>query len=127
MSSGLMDTAPGGESTQYESIHTVTKPTKKSGGQFGEPETEVDVSSEQAAKDHAAAGAATAEKIRYGQAISEHGMGGQTTTSSGSANQDSAYGGAASSADDGAQDAGSRARKEAGYGGAKDMDTEIGG
>lgn len=33
--SGLMNTEVGGENTQYESIHTVTKPHKKSGGQFG--------------------------------------------------------------------------------------------
>lgn len=39
MSQNLMDTSPGGDTnmgtSQYTSIHTVTKPHKKSGGQFG--------------------------------------------------------------------------------------------
>lgn len=35
----------------------------------------------------------TAENIRYGQNVSESGMGGMTTTSTGSANQEGGYGG----------------------------------
>jgi hypothetical protein len=35
MSSKLMDTAPGGETPQYESIKTVDKPTDTQTGQFG--------------------------------------------------------------------------------------------
>lgn len=35
MSDQLMDTEPGGEQTQYESIQTVTKPTSKDEGQLG--------------------------------------------------------------------------------------------
>lgn len=35
MSSNMMDTEKGGESTQYESIHTVTKPHSKQSGQLG--------------------------------------------------------------------------------------------
>jgi len=36
MSSGLMDTVPGGEGDNYEdAIKTVTEPHKKSGGQMG--------------------------------------------------------------------------------------------
>lgn len=37
----------------------------------------------------------TTENIRYGQNISESGMGGMTTTSTGSANQEGGYGGTA--------------------------------
>ncbi|GAB7349208.1 hypothetical protein MBLNU459_g8134t1 [Dothideomycetes sp. NU459] len=123
MSSGLMDTEVGGENTQYESIQTVTNPTKKSGGQFGEPETSVDESPSAAAEAHKARGEQTAENIRYGQAMSEHGMGGQTTTSSGSANNESGYGGTV----DQTEGADAGGRTEQGYGGRKDMDTEIGG
>jgi hypothetical protein len=35
MSSNLMDTAPGGETPQYESIKTVDKPTNTQTGQLG--------------------------------------------------------------------------------------------
>lgn len=35
MSDQLMDTEPGGEQTQYESIQTVTKPSSKEEGQLG--------------------------------------------------------------------------------------------
>ena len=40
---------------------------------------------EQAAAAHAARGEKTAENIRFGEAISEHGFGGETTTSTGTA------------------------------------------
>lgn len=76
----MMDTESGGESTQYESIKTVTVPHSKEGGQLGEVETSTEkpgVDSERAEK--------TADNIRYGQNISESGMGGMTTTSSGTA------------------------------------------
>ncbi|CAD0111581.1 unnamed protein product [Aureobasidium uvarum] len=72
MSQNLMDTQPGGDTegstSQYTAINTVTVPHKKSGGQFGI----------EAAK-KAEEGEKTAEKIRYGQSLSENGMGGQTT------------------------------------------------
>ncbi|KAL8919334.1 MAG: hypothetical protein Q9208_006833 [Pyrenodesmia sp. 3 TL-2023] len=63
MSSGLMDTEP------------------------GEPETQPDTVDQQQEQDKAARGAKTAENIRYGQTISEGGMGGKTTEAGGSANQ----------------------------------------
>ncbi|KAK5086962.1 hypothetical protein LTR05_004133 [Lithohypha guttulata] len=91
MSSNMMDTEKGGESTQYESIHTVTKPHSKQSGQLGGdvPGTTVDdksgVDSDRAKQ--------TTENIRYGQNISESGVGGMTTTSTGSANQEGGYGG----------------------------------
>jgi len=83
-----MDTVPGGESTQYESIRTQTVPTSKQRGQLGSgPNTSEDapVSQEQGEK--------TAEKVRYGQNISESGMGGKTTSSTGIASQAGGFGG----------------------------------
>ncbi|KAL9039646.1 MAG: hypothetical protein Q9180_002404 [Flavoplaca navasiana] len=82
-----MDTEPGGEGNQYESIQTVTNPHSKQGGQMGEPETQPDAVKEQQAQDKADRGARTAENVRYGQTISEGGMGGKTTEAGGSANQ----------------------------------------
>ncbi|KAL6717485.1 hypothetical protein ACLMJK_005400 [Lecanora helva] len=94
MSSNLMDTAPGGESDQYESIKTVTNPHSKQGGQMGDPETQVDAVDSQQQQQNAERGARTAENMRYGQTISEGGMGGKTNESEGSANQGLGYGGA---------------------------------
>ncbi|MCJ1352230.1 MAG: hypothetical protein MMC33_002214 [Icmadophila ericetorum] len=87
MSSSLMSTEPGGESTQYESMNTVTKPHSKQGGQMGDPETQVDSTTSQAQQENAERGEKTAENIRYGESISEHGFGGETTTNSGEATQ----------------------------------------
>ncbi|KAF2233305.1 hypothetical protein EV356DRAFT_213692 [Viridothelium virens] len=128
MSDKLMDIEPGGESTQYESIHTVTKPHSKSGGQLGDASTEVDTTTAAQEEAKAARGERTAENIRYGQGISEHGMGGQTTTSGGVANTDGGYGGvreqvgktAGSEGSDGA------GRTEQGYGGERDMGRDVG-
>ncbi|THV69582.1 hypothetical protein D6D28_05794 [Aureobasidium pullulans] len=124
MSQNLMDTSPGGDTnmgtSQYTSIHTVTKPHKKSGGQFGNPETSVDSVPEVEAAKNAEAGEKTAEKIRYGQSLSENGMGGQTT-GSGQANS----GDAGSKAQEETEDAVSE-RQKSGYGGDKDMHREIG-
>ncbi|KAI4095914.1 MAG: hypothetical protein LQ344_001295 [Seirophora lacunosa] len=83
MSSGLMNTEPGGEGDQYESIKTVTNPHSKQ----GEPETQPDAVDQQQEQDKADRGARTAENIRYGQTISEGGMGGKTTEAGGAANQ----------------------------------------
>jgi len=124
MSSNLMDTEPGGMGDGYEdAIKTVTEPHKKSGGQLGEPSTSFPSESGPTAQEKSDRGAQTAENIRYGQNMSENGMGGKTTTSSGSAGQDNGQGGAeygGSTAD------AVGARKAAGYGGDKDMDREIG-
>ena len=78
----------------------------------------------------AARGERTAENIRYGQAISEQGMGGQTTTSSGFANTDSGYGGAGEQVGKNATGEGQNAeqgRREQGYGGENDMRRDVGG
>ncbi|KAL8902389.1 MAG: hypothetical protein Q9192_000016 [Flavoplaca navasiana] len=112
MSSKLMDTEPGGEGNQYESIQTVTNPHSKQGGQMGEPETQPDSVKEQQAQDKADRGARTAENVRYGQTISEGGMGGKTTEAGGSANQGS-YG---SSYGQAGQDSAEETRQEQGYG-----------
>lgn len=54
-----------------------------------EPETQPDTVDQQQEQNKAARGAKTAENIRYGQTISEGGMGGKTTEAGGSANQGS--------------------------------------
>ncbi|MCJ1259397.1 hypothetical protein MMC24_007234 [Lignoscripta atroalba] len=87
MSSGLMDTEAGGEGNQYESIQTVTKPHSKQGGQMGVEETQPDSVPSEKHQAKAERGEKTAENVRYGEAISEHGFGGETTGNSGSANQ----------------------------------------
>ncbi|KAI4723948.1 hypothetical protein E4T49_08320 [Aureobasidium sp. EXF-10728] len=124
MSQNLMDTQPGGDTegstSQYTAINTVTVPHKKSGGQFGSPETSVDSVPEAEAAKRAEDGEKTAEKIRYGQSLSENGMGGQTT-GLGQANSSSA-GSEAQSTDDAAVSE----RVKSGYGGDKDMDRNIG-
>ncbi|CAO1604579.1 hypothetical protein XANCAGTX0491_008125 [Xanthoria calcicola] len=112
MSSGLMDTEPGGEGDQYESIQTVTNPHSKQGGQMGEPETQTDAVQEQQDQDRAARGARTAENVRYGQTISEGGMGGKTTEAGGTANQ----GGYGSIDGQAGQDSAEETRQEQGYG-----------
>ena len=50
-------------------------------------QTQVDAVDSQQQSQNAERGAKTAENVRYGQAVSEGGMGGETTESSGSANQ----------------------------------------
>jgi len=85
-----------------------------------DPETSVDSVPEVEAAKKAEEGEKTAEKIRYGQSLSENGMGGQTT-GLGQANS--------SSAGSKAQDVDEEAKNErikSGYGGDKDMDRDIG-
>lgn len=110
--SGLMDTEPGGEGSQYESIQTVTKPHTKQGGQMGEEETQPDAVTSQQEQQKAERGKKTAENARYGQTISEEGMGGKTTEAGGSANQD---GFGASDAQEGTDNA-EESRWDQGYG-----------
>ncbi|PVH83708.1 hypothetical protein DL98DRAFT_585176 [Cadophora sp. DSE1049] len=88
----LMDTEPGGENTQqlvtcrYESQDTFTKSPKKSTGQFGATEPAEDNEADvHRASQKAARGEKTAENIRFGEAISEHGFGGETLGNTGSA------------------------------------------
>ncbi|KAE9982829.1 hypothetical protein EG328_010568 [Venturia inaequalis] len=116
MSSKLMDTEVGGEQTQYESIQTVTKPQPKERGQLGATSeitsTPSAQSSDPVSKER---GEKTAENIRYGQAISEQGVGGFTAPemNSGSATQE---GGSRQQE----EDTGSM-RREQGYGGDAEM------
>lgn len=85
-----------------------------------DPETSVDSVPEVEAAQKAEDGEKTAEKIRYGQSLSENGMGGQTT-GLGEANSS----GAGSKAQDETEDPVSE-RQKSGYGGANDMDRNIG-
>ena len=77
---------------------------------------------EAAAQEKAEKGEKTAENIRYGQAISEQGVGGFTSGSLGSAAQEGVGKQQEQQQD---QDA-VQSRKAEGYGGEKDMNREIG-
>ncbi|KAH6619035.1 hypothetical protein C7974DRAFT_379148 [Boeremia exigua] len=84
MTSNLMATEKGGEQTQYEAEASDMVPHKKEAGQLGasaaqggstlQPTSASDTKTN-APNTH---GITPAEKIRYGQSISEGGMGGQT-------------------------------------------------
>ncbi|GAB7346084.1 hypothetical protein MBLNU457_4843t1 [Dothideomycetes sp. NU457] len=130
MSSGLMDTVAGGEGDNYEdAIDTQQRPHKKSGGQMGNPETAVDYSPAAQKEANAEAGAKSAEKIRYGQTMSEQGMGGMTNSSTGEANQEVGYGGAqdnGSATEMGGDEQGVDDRLAQGLGGERDMNREVG-
>ncbi|PQE32949.1 replication factor c subunit 5 protein [Rutstroemia sp. NJR-2017a WRK4] len=76
----LMDTERGGENTQYESIHTYIEPHAKDSGTFKDPNP--NEAEQKAAAEKRERGEKTAENIRYGEAISEHGMGGETVGNS---------------------------------------------
>ncbi|TID24184.1 hypothetical protein E2P81_ATG02491 [Venturia nashicola] len=142
MSSKLMDTEVGGEQTQYESIQTVTKPHSKESGQLGgisssstppspEPSNQTDFvatsentstpSTDSADPVSKERGEKTAENVRYGQAISEQGVGGFTAPglNGGSAMQE---GGSARQEEDTG-----RMRREQGYGGDEEMSKTVGG
>ena len=99
--------------TRYESIKTVTEPKAKQSGQLGGKDSSpiLDrISSE--SKRMGGSDSKAAENIRYGQGISEGGMGGQTTTSSGTAQQGQGFGGTEAVGDEG----GKSSRREQGYG-----------
>ncbi|KAI9826180.1 MAG: hypothetical protein M1819_007436 [Sarea resinae] len=86
MSSNLMETSPGGQNTQYESIKTVTEEPAKQEGTMGKADTasnDTTSSPEQLKQDDPQRGEKTAENIRYGQAVSESGMGGMTNLDAG--------------------------------------------
>ncbi|EPE30644.1 hypothetical protein GLAREA_03611 [Glarea lozoyensis ATCC 20868] len=78
----LMDVEPGGEGPQYGGKQIVDPPKPTSSGQFGAT-SEKSESDQAASEEKKARGEKTAENIRYGEAISEHGFGGETTTNSG--------------------------------------------
>ncbi|KAJ9603203.1 hypothetical protein H2200_012498 [Cladophialophora chaetospira] len=103
----MMDTSPGGENTQYESIKTETVPTEKQRGQLGSGPNSSDTPPADEER-----GQKTADNIRYGQNISESGMGGKTTAQSGSAGQQGGYGGAPDQAEEQTD-----TRSQQGYGG----------
>lgn len=112
MSSNMMDTEPGGESDQYQSIKTVTNPHPKQGGQMGDVETQVDATESRQEEQKSEQGTKAAENIRYGQNISESGMGGMTTEAQGTANQEG-FGGTGNQ--EGSYDA-EESRRDQGYG-----------
>ncbi|KAI9681489.1 MAG: hypothetical protein M1817_002773 [Caeruleum heppii] len=113
MASNMMDTQPGGESTQYESIQTVTKPHAKENTSLPEASTSTEASQAQSTANKER-GEQTAENIRFGESISEHGFGGETTTQSGGgAGQSGAYGRTETGGDEKLE----QGRAEQGYGG----------
>ncbi|KAK5175191.1 uncharacterized protein LTR77_000328 [Saxophila tyrrhenica] len=128
MSSGLMDTEKGvthNTDPRYEGKNTELTPHSKSTGQLGQAsdKTTLDPSkTAEGAQQQAERGEKTAENIRYGQTISEGGMGGQTSVQQGEAEKEG-YGRLGDKAEEG--DA-KQERREQGYGGEKDMDREIG-
>ncbi|KAI9865576.1 MAG: hypothetical protein M1824_002317 [Vezdaea acicularis] len=91
--SNLMDTELGGESTQYESIKTVDQPPASQTGQLGAKPAQKSEAQSQREAEKEEKGEQVAEKIRYGQTMSEHGFGGETTTNEGRAETGGGYGG----------------------------------
>lgn len=109
----------------YESEATEIQPHKKSTGQLGHTadQTTTDPSKiADGAQQQAERGARTAENMRYGQTISEGGMGGMTNVTANEANKES-FGRQEDKSEeaDAAQD-----RRAEGYGGKRDMNREIG-
>ncbi|KAF2090265.1 hypothetical protein K490DRAFT_63141 [Saccharata proteae CBS 121410] len=117
MSSNLMETERGGESNAYESIKTVTEPHSKQGGQLSSPET-VSPSHLDKSSTTNSQGISNADKIRYGQAMSEKGMGGQT----GPGHNE----GEADAQKEEVSEGMAQSRREQGYGGAHDMNRQVG-
>ncbi|CAD0091278.1 unnamed protein product [Aureobasidium vineae] len=118
MSQNLMDTQPGGDTEGSTQPSTPSQCRTRSPADSSA--TSVDFVPEVEAAKKAEDGEKTAEKIRYGQSLSENGMGGQTT-GLGQANSSSA----GSEAQNTDADAVSE-REMSGYGGDKDMDRNIG-
>lgn len=90
--SNLMDTEPGGETPQYESIKTVTKPHDKESGQLEGDNASGTKTIDKSVQpqDH---GEQSAKNIGYGQDTSESVIGGMTSTATGRANKEGGYGG----------------------------------
>ncbi|PSN69137.1 hypothetical protein BS50DRAFT_572303 [Corynespora cassiicola Philippines] len=125
MSKNLMDTEPGGEQTQYEGIHTFVKPHSKQAGQLGDPATGTTTELNKAASNAPnTQGVTPAEKMRYGQAISEGGVGGKTTEATGEAATAGGFGGTDALEEQGEGFA--KQRSEQGYGGERDMRRDVG-
>jgi len=101
-----MDTEPGGESTQYESIATVNKPHAKEAGQLGDPAQQTrDMATEQT-PDNTHGGSGTSSAVRAG---------GKTGSSSGGARELEEEEGEAA-----------KTRRKQGYGGEADMRRDVG-
>ncbi|GAM84614.1 hypothetical protein ANO11243_026100 [Dothideomycetidae sp. 11243] len=120
-SSGLIDAEKGGDSTfdQYTSQSSSlgdSAPTSK--GQLGSASKSADTT-DPAAEER---GERTAANIRYGQGISEGGMGGTTTGNDGSAGTDSGYG----RTERRDEDDSSVGREGQGYGGEEEMRSDVG-
>ncbi|KAL8785390.1 MAG: hypothetical protein Q9213_003396 [Squamulea squamosa] len=128
MSSGLMNTEPGGEdmnqfkrsqfhirNREVRWVVRLTLPSQSIARLTSAPatETQVDAANEQQEQDKADRGARTAENVRYGQTISEEGMGGKTTETAGSANQ-AGYG--STDGQDNSEESAEATRQEQGYG-----------
>jgi len=80
---------------------------------LGDPETQVDAVDSQQEQQKAERGEKTADNVRYGQNISEGGMGGKTTDVRGNASQGSSFGATASHTE---SDNAQASRQESGYG-----------
>ncbi|KIW86962.1 uncharacterized protein Z519_12427 [Cladophialophora bantiana CBS 173.52] len=105
-----IDTAPGGETPQYESIQTETVATSKQRGQLGAGSNTSEIPS--LSEDR---GQQTADNIICGQNISESGMGGKTASQGGNAGQQGGYGGTSDQAE-GQKDTRPQQRYEGGTG-----------
>ncbi|KAF2796845.1 hypothetical protein K505DRAFT_358969 [Melanomma pulvis-pyrius CBS 109.77] len=125
MSQHLAHTSPGGEQTQYEGAHTSVDPPAKLAGHF-DATTETTHSNAQNRATNApnTQGVTSAEKIRFGQAISEEGVGGKTGASMGDASTEGGFGG--TKALDEESEGFAKVRREQGYGGGRDADRHIG-
>jgi hypothetical protein len=76
-------------------------------------------SNQQAQEEKQERGERRVENIRYGEAISEHGFGGETVGNSGGANQGSGFGGTMQDEDKDGE--GGQMRREQGYGGGSNV------
>ncbi|KAK7553433.1 hypothetical protein IWX50DRAFT_4739 [Phyllosticta citricarpa] len=133
MSDKLMDTAPGGQSTQYESIKQFTNPPDKDVGQLGSTSTHFPSSSPSPSRQNFVA---ASQLIRN---ACTHVDPGAATKSASSAHDDKTahktkehlgeavgFGGGGGAGADDEADAEQRARREQGYGGERDMRRDVG-
>ncbi|KAF2219549.1 hypothetical protein BDZ85DRAFT_304685 [Elsinoe ampelina] len=119
---------------RYSSINTINKPHATSTGQLSTAPSDPSSAPSHSldptqTKPHHERGEQTAANIRYGQAISEQGMGGKTTTLSGEAGQEGGYGGTSGKgvAGTGREGEGEeRERGKQGYAGGREMRGDIG-
>ncbi|KAF2760477.1 hypothetical protein EJ05DRAFT_509007 [Pseudovirgaria hyperparasitica] len=136
MTSNLMTTEPGGEQTQYEAQHTTQDPPTREPGQMGTSTTTNDEQTrpETRKTDPSVATntkVAKSEAMRFGQAMSEEGVGGMTTVerNAGSAGVEGGFGDNKGRARDTTTSSSSseQSRREAGYDASNEQSREIGG